>query len=261
MFFCKVLSFFFDVCLLYGIIEKRKVNVVDYNNLKIPNHVAIIVDGNGRWAQERGLSRSRGHDAGYRNLKKLGKYILSRDIKILSVYLFSTENFKREASEVQYLMDLFLKMFRRDKKFFMDNNIKVVVSGRDELLSKKVIQARDEMVECTKNNTGGILNICFNYGGRAEIVDACKRIIETGISPEEVNEEVFGKYLYHNLPDVDLLIRTSGELRISNFLLWQLSYAEFYFPEVYFPDFKESDFDQAIMEYTKRDRRFGGIKK
>lgn len=233
---------------------------VDYSQLKIPNHVAIIVDGNGRWAQEKGLSRSRGHDAGYRNLKKLGKYILSHDIKILSVYLFSTENFKREEGEVQYLMNLFLKMFRRDRKFFMENNIKVVVSGRDEPLSKEVIQARDEMVEYTKNNTGGILNICFNYGGRAEIVDATKKILDVGLSSAEMNEEVFGKYLYQTLPDVDLLIRTSGELRLSNFLLWQLSYAEFYFPKTYFPDFKESDFDLAILEYTKRDRRFGGIK-
>ncbi|MCI6265278.1 MAG: polyprenyl diphosphate synthase [Erysipelotrichaceae bacterium] len=234
---------------------------MEYNKLKIPNHVAIIVDGNGRWAQERGMSRSRGHDAGYHNLKKLGQYILSKGIKVLSVYLFSTENFKREEAEVQYLMDLFLKMFKKDRKFFMDNHIKVVVSGRDEFLSKEVIQARDEMVECTKNNTGGILNICFNYGGRAEIVDATKKILDAGISSEEVNEEVFSKYLYHDLPDVDLLIRTSGELRVSNFLLWQLSYAEFYFPETYFPDFKETDFDQAILEYTKRDRRFGGITK
>lgn len=234
---------------------------MEYSKLKIPNHVAIIVDGNGRWAQERGMSRSRGHDAGYHNLKKLGQYILSKGIKVLSVYLFSTENFKREEAEVQYLMDLFLKMFKKDRKFFMDNHIKVVVSGRDEFLSKEVIQARDEMVECTKNNTGGILNICFNYGGRAEIVDATKKILDAGISSEEVNEEVFSKYLYHDLPDVDLLIRTSGELRVSNFLLWQLSYAEFYFPETYFPDFKETDFDQAILEYTKRDRRFGGITK
>jgi len=234
---------------------------MNYEDLKVPGHVAIIVDGNGRWAQERGLSRSRGHEAGYHNLKDLGKYILSRGIKVLSVYLFSTENFKREEKEVQFLMDLFLKMFRHDIEFFMENNIKVVVSGRDEPLSKKVIQARDEMVEATKNNTGGILNICLNYGGRAEIVDATKKIVLDEVDVNSINEESFNKYLYHDLPDVDLLIRTSGELRISNFLLWQLSYAEFYFPNTYFPDFKSDDFDKAILEYTKRDRRFGGINK
>ncbi len=234
---------------------------MDYRNLKIPEHVGIIVDGNGRWAKMRGLSRSRGHDAGYQNLKELGKYILSKNIKVLSVYLFSTENFKRSQEEVGYLMDLFLKMFRKDISFFMENNIKVVVSGRDDPLPKKVIKARDEMIEKTKNNTGGILNICLNYGGRSEIVDATKRIIADGVRIEDINEDLFGKYLYHNLPDVDLLIRTSGELRLSNFLLWQVSYAEFYFPNIMFPDFKSKDFDEAILEYTKRDRRFGGIQK
>lgn len=238
----------------------ERFSFMDYSNLKVPNHVAIIVDGNGRWAKNRGMSRSKGHDAGYQNLKELGKYILSKDIKVLSVYLFSTENFKRSEEEVGYLMKLFLKMFRKDIQFFMENNIKVVVSGRDEPLSKEVIDARDEMIEATNDNTGGILNICLNYGGRSEIVDATKKIIEDGVNIAELNEEMFGKYLYHDLPDVDLLIRTSGELRLSNFLLWQVSYAEFYFPDILFPDFKSDDFDQAILEYTKRDRRFGGIK-
>lgn len=233
---------------------------MDYSNLKVPTHVAIIVDGNGRWAKMRGLSRSKGHDAGYQNLKELGKYILSKDIKVLSLYLFSTENFKRSQEEVGYLMKLFLKMFRRDISFFMENNIKVVVSGRDEPLSKEVIKARDEMVEATKNNTGGILNICMNYGGRAEIVDAVIKIQQDGVDVSHIDEEIFGKYLYHDLPDVDLMIRTSGELRLSNFLLWQVSYAEFYFPDILFPDFKAKDFDDAILEYTRRDRRFGGIK-
>lgn len=232
---------------------------MDYSKLKVPGHVAIIVDGNGRWAQRRGLSRSRGHDAGYQNLKKLGKYILSKDIKILSVFLFSTENFKRSQEEVGHLMALFLKLFRKDIDFFMEHNIKVVVSGRDEPLSKKVIKARDEMVERTQNNTGGILNICLNYGGRAEIVDAIQKMMLDGVHSEEITEDLVGKYLYHDLPDVDLLIRTSGELRLSNFLLWQVSYAEFYFSDVLFPDFTSDDFDQAIVEYTKRDRRFGGI--
>lgn len=236
---------------------------MNYKNLKVPKHVGIIVDGNGRWAVSKGLSRSRGHEAGYRNLKKLGKYILSHEVKILSVYLFSTENFKRSNEEVDYLMRLFLKMFRKDISFFMKNNIKVIVSGRDVPLSNEVIVARDEMVRATKDNTGGILNICLNYGGRAEIVDAMRKMM-LDFDKEEIsnmNEEVVSKYLYQNLPDVDLLIRTSGEYRLSNFMLWQVSYAEFYFTDILFPDFSCRDFDDAILSYTKRDRRFGGIKK
>ena len=231
---------------------------MEYNNLKIPNHVAIIVDGNGRWAKLKGMPRIKGHDAGYENLKKLGKYILSKGINVLSLYLFSTENFKREQKEVDHLMNLFVVIYEKDKKFFMDNNIKVIFSGRDENLPSKVIKARNKLTKLTKNNTGGTLNICLNYGGRAEIVDATKKMIEDKV--KDITEETFSKYLYQDLPDVDLMIRTSGELRLSNFLLWQLSYAELYFTNTLFPDFNENDFDEAIINYTKRDRRFGGIK-
>lgn len=234
---------------------------IDYSTLKIPNHVAIIVDGNGRWAKERGLPRIKGHDAGFENLRSLSKYILSKGVKVLSLYVFSTENFKRDAEEVGHLMGLFVLLYKKNLKDFMENNIKVIFSGRNEPLPEKVMKARDEIMEATKNNTGGILNFCLNYGGRAEIVDAVKKIIAAGINPEELTEEEFSRYLYQDLPDVDLMIRTSGELRLSNFLLWQNSYAEFYFPKTKFPDFHEADFDQAIIKYTGRDRRFGGIKK
>ena len=230
-------------------------------NLKIPSHVAIILDGNGRWAKERGLSRSQGHDAGFNNLVKITKYIFSCGVKYLSLYCFSTENFKRSDDEVKHLMNIFLKLCNREIRTFNENNIKVVFSGRDEPLSLKVIKARNKMIYETRNNTGGILNICLNYGGRAEIVDACKRIIDSNISSEDLNEELFARYLYNDLPDVDLMIRTSGELRLSNFLLWQNSYAEFYFPKTYFPDFDEEEFDKALVEYTNRDRRFGGLNK
>ena len=158
-------------------------------------------------------------------------------------------------------MDLFVTMFQKEKKYFMDNDIKVVVSGRDEPLPKRVIETRDKLVAMTKDNKGGIFNICLNYGGRAEIVDACKKIIADGTNAEELTEDIFNKYLYQDLPDVDLLIRTSGEIRLSNFLLWDLSYAEFYFTKIIFPAFTTDDFDEAILEYTSRDRRFGGIKK
>ena len=234
---------------------------MDYKDLKIPNHVAIIVDGNGRWAKERNLPRSKGHDEGFKNLKKLGLYIFSKGIKYLSVYVFSTENFKRDKKEVEHLMNLFVLMYKKDKDFFMKNNIKVVFSGRDEPLPKKVIEARDKLTEMTKNNTGGVFNVCLNYGGRAEIVDACKKIVKDNVKEEDINEETFKKYLYQDLPDVDFMIRTSGELRLSNFLLWELSYAEFYFPEIKFPAFTEDDFDDAILAFNKRDRRFGDAKK
>ena len=175
--------------------------------------------------------------------------------------MFSTENFKRPKEEVDHLMDLFVIMYKRYRDDFAKNNIKVVFSGRDEPLPKKVIKARDELVELTKNNTGGTVNFCMNYGGRAEILDAIKKIAKSGVDVDSLTEDDVRKYLYQDLPDVDLMIRTSGELRLSNFLLWQNSYAEFYFPETKFPDFHEEDFDKALIEYTSRDRRFGGIKK
>lgn len=233
---------------------------IDVSQLRIPRHVAIIVDGNGRWAKERGLTRMQGHDAGFENLKALSKHMLKRGVEVASFYVFSTENFKRSVEEVGHLMDIFVMLYKKNLRDFMENNIKVVFSGRDEPLPKKVMEARDELIEQTKNNTGGVVNFCLNYGGRAEIVDAVKKIAASGIDVENLTEEQFGKFLYQDLPDVDFMIRTSGELRLSNFLLWQNSYAEFYFPETKFPDFHEADFDRALLEYTRRDRRFGAIK-
>ena len=228
------------------------------NLIKIPTHVAIILDGNGRWAKEKNKKRTEGHKAGYENLKKISKYILNKGTKYLSVFAFSTENFNRPQEEVDYLMNLFIQGFKNDFYYFNKENIKVVFSGRKNNLNKAVLGAMQKMTEKTKNNTKGILNICLNYGGRAEIIDAANKIVKEGI--KEVNEEIFTKYLYQNMPDVDLLIRTSGELRISNFMLWQLSYAEMYFPTCNFPDFNEQEYDKALIEYTKRDRRFGGLK-
>ena len=228
-------------------------------NIKIPNHVGIILDGNGRWAKARGLKRTAGHLAGYENLLKLSKHVLKRGTKYLSVFAFSTENFNRPQEEVDYLMDLFIKGFNRDRGYFNKENIRVVFSGRRDRLSDKVLAAMDKMMEGTKNNTLGTLNICLNYGGRGEIVDAVNKIIKSGES--DITEESFKKYLYNDLPDIDFMIRTSGEVRISNFMLWQLSYAELYFPTCFFPDFNEHEYDKALEEFTKRDRRFGGLNK
>jgi len=230
---------------------------------EIPNHVAIILDGNGRWAQSRGLKRSLGHKAGFENLKKLSKHIFKRGVKILSVFAFSTENFKRDKEEVDYLMDLLVKQFK--KLINKRDNVKIVFSGSKNNLRKDVLDAIDEIEELTKNNSEHIFNICFNYGGRLEIVNATKKIVNDcklgKLDVNNLNEDIFSKYLYNEIPDVDLLIRTSGEYRISNFMLYQISYAEMYFPEILFPDFNNKEFDKALEVYNNRDRRFGGINK
>ena len=236
---------------------------MDYSKLKIPNHVAFIVDGNGRWATNRGLSRSEGHRQGFMNLMKILKYVYSKNIKYISAFLFSTENFKRSKVEVDFIMGLFTSKINDILKFCHSEKIKILFSGRKEGLSSKVLEIMKRIEDETKIYSDRIFNICFNYGGHAEIVDAAKKIaldLSGGnLDINKLDEDMFSKYLYHDLPSVDLLIRTSGEERISNFMLWQCSYAEFYFPKTYFPDFDESEFDKAIAEYTKRDRRFGGI--
>lgn len=230
-------------------------------NLKIPYHVGIILDGNGRWATERGLKRSEGHKAGFETLKILSKHVFTRGVKVLSVFAFSTENFNRTKEEVDYLMNLFLKGFKNSIKEFNKNNIKVVFSGRKEPLSDKVYESMKSLEKETLNNTGGILNICLNYGGQTEIVDTTKKLIndvlDGKLKTEDITPEIFMKNLYNDLPPMDFLIRTSGEIRVSNFMLFSLAYAEMYFPNTYFPDFKESEFDKSLEEYTKRDRRFG----
>ena len=232
-------------------------------NYKIPNHVAIILDGNGRWAKKRGLTRSMGHKAGFENLKKLSNYIFERGVKYLSVFAFSTENFKREKEEVDYLMNLFATKFKEyiNKK----GNVKIVFSGRREGLPPEVLKAIDETTEATKDNTEHVFNICVNYGGRADIIDATKKIVEDvengKLNINELDEKKYIEYLYNKIPDIDLYIRTSGEVRVSNFILYQAAYAEMYFPEAYFPDFDEKEFDKALDVYNKRDRRFGDVKR
>lgn len=227
----------------------------------IPNHVAIIMDGNGRWAKKRNLPRSLGHKAGSENLKKLGLHIFKRGVRVLSVYAFSTENFKRSPEEIDYLMNLFVKNFKKELKVFAENNIRVVFSGRKEPLRSDVLEAMDEVVEATKENTGGIFNICLNYGSQYEIVDAVKRIVSEKKDVSELTPKELEKYLYQELPPVDFLIRTSGEYRLSNFMMYQLAYAEFYFTDCLFPDFNDEKFDEALQDFQNRDRRFGGVKK
>jgi len=225
------------------------------NELNIPTHIGLIMDGNRRWAKERNKKSIDGHLAGAERIVSLAKYIFSKGVKYLSIYAFSTENFKRSEEEVSYLMGLIIKYFNERVSDLNKENIKIIFSGRKEPLSDQVWHAICEVEKLTKDNTGGTLNICLNYGGRTELIDAFNKIKE---SKEEITEENFSKYLYQDLPDLDFVIRTSGELRLSNFLLWQSSYAELYFPKVYFPDFDENEFDRAIEEYNSRKRRYGG---
>ena len=227
----------------------------------LPKHVGIIMDGNGRWATSRGLKRSLGHKAGADNLEKLLEHIYNLRIKYVSIYAFSTENFKREKAEVDYLMDLFVKIFSVKKKLFIKNELRVLFSGRLDDLREDVQNSLNKLEEITKDFKRGTLNVCLNYGGRYEIVDMTKKIAslvkEEKINIEDISEELVNKYMYQELPPLDFVIRTSGEQRISNFMLWQSSYAEYYFPKTLFPDFNPEEFDKAIEEYNNRHRRFG----
>ena len=230
----------------------------------VPNHVGIIMDGNGRWATSRGLNRSEGHKKGAETLDKLACYIINKGVKYLSVYAFSTDNFKRPEKEVSFLMNLFIKMFTTKMNKIIDKDIRVVFSGRREELRDDVLKAMDEITDRSKNNKAGTLNICLNYGSQEEIVDATKKIVsdvnEGRLNIEDLNKDMYYKYLYQDLPPIDLMIRTSGEQRLSNFMLYQLTYSELYFTETYFPDFLEKEFDKALDAYNNRDRRFGKVK-
>ena len=235
------------------------------DNLIIPTHIGIIMDGNGRWAQERGMIRTMGHKNAIKTLKGLCLHMADVGVKYASLYAFSTENFKRDKKEVDYLMDLFISSFKKEFKFLIEKDVRVVFSGRREPLPDKVLEAMDEIVRDTKDNKQLTLNICLNYGSHAEIVDMTKKICQMykdgKIDLDDIDDSLVQKNMYNDLPPLDFVIRTSGELRLSNFMMYQASYAEFYFPNVYFPDFNEDEFDKAIVEFNKRNRRFGGVKK
>ncbi len=230
--------------------------------MDIPKHVAIIMDGNGRWAEKHGLKRSEGHTEGAKVLEKLAMHAVDMGVEVLSVYAFSTDNFKRDEEEVDALMNLIIKYFKTKFDKINKKGIKVIISGRKEPLREDVIAAITNIEEKTKDNKNGILNICLNYGGQEEIVDGAIKLaedIKNGLDINMFKREDFYKYLYHELPPIDLLIRTGGELRLSNFMLYSLSYSEFYFTGTLFPDFDKSELNKALFMYENRDRRFGGI--
>ena len=225
---------------------------------RIPSHIAIIMDGNGRWAERRGLPRTLGHKEGAVALRKIITYAGEIGIKYLTVYAFSTENWRRSKDEVDALMFLFKTYLKNEEKNIMKNNVRFLVSGRKDRVSLPLLKAIKNLEDKSKDNTGLTLNIAFNYGGRAEIIDAVNSILK--LKKDHIDEENFSKYLYSDMPDPELLIRTSGELRISNFLLWQIAYSEIYITEALWPDFDEKELDKAIESYNGRDRRFGGVK-
>lgn len=225
---------------------------------KLPQHIAIIMDGNGRWAKKRMLPRTAGHNEGVKAVRRILKSADKNGIKYLTLYAFSTENWNRPQMEVDALMHLFHLFLNKEKKKMMKDNIKLVFSGIREGISEKLLILMDEVVEELKHNTGIVLNIAFNYGGRREIIDAINLILKE--EKKEITEKIFKKYLYHpEIPEPELVIRTSGEFRISNFLLWEIAYSEFYITEKLWPDFKEEDLLKAINVYMGRERRFGGV--
>ncbi|AGB40662.1 undecaprenyl diphosphate synthase [Halobacteroides halobius DSM 5150] len=226
----------------------------------IPKHIALIMDGNGRWAKKQGYPRSRGHQVGVNTLKKIVQIASNLGVKYITTYAFSTENWQRPQKEIDFLMNLFKKTFAKEADNFNQNNIKVNIIGRKDRLPDSVLEQVRKIMKLTSDNNGLTLNIALDYGGRAEIIKAVKEMIEN-TKQEKLSETRLANGLYtSSQPDPDLLIRPGGEKRISNFLIWQIAYTELYFTDIYWPEFGEEEFLKAIKEYQKRNRRFGGLK-
>lgn len=226
---------------------------------KVPKHVGIIMDGNGRWAKQRGKKRTYGHKEGAKSVEAILLKAKEMGIEYITLYAFSTENWKRPKDEVETLMKMFKQFLKEERKTLRKNNMRLKVIGRREGLSKELIKLIDECEEELKDNDGLELNLAVNYGGRPELLDAINALIEEG--KKEVTEDDIKRKLYNpTLPDPELIIRTSGEYRLSNFLLWQSTYSEIYISEVYWPEFREDEFEKAIDNYLGRERRFGGLK-
>ena len=244
--------------------RKIQVNKEQVLNAPLPQHIAIILDGNGRWAKKRGLPRTAGHQEGAMNVREITKLCANIGIKALTVYAFSTENWKRPDEEVKFLMKLPIKFFNEFAPELVENNIRLKVIGNVEELPTDLKQKVLEISELTKNNTKMTLTIALNYGSQDEIkqvVQAIATEVKNGqLNVEDINEDVIDQHLMtSDLPPLDLMIRTSGELRISNYLLWQLAYAELYFTSIAWPDFKEEQLYEALLDYQKRNRRFGAL--
>jgi len=226
----------------------------------LPNHVAIIMDGNGRWAEQQGLPRLEGHRAGVENIRPIIECLDEYQIRYVTLYAFSTENWDRPEDEITGLLYLLEEALDKEAPELHKRGIRIRHLGRLDELTEGPQLAIKRAIELTKNNSGLTFSFAFNYGGRIEILDAVRRIIAKGIPPENIDENLFNSYLYTaGLPDVDLLIRTGGELRISNFLMWQAAYSEYYFTEVLWPNFDRKEVKKALTAYSQRQRRFGGL--
>lgn len=225
----------------------------------LPRHIGLILDGNRRWASAQGLRTLDGHKKGYENLKDIAQVCFDKGIPFVSAFVFSTENWNRSKEEVGYLMDLAVKVATKDTKELVDNNIRIMMMGSREGVPKKVLDAFDHVVAESAQNTGGTLSLCFNYGGHKEITDAMRRVIDDGLRADEITDESITQRLYcSEVPEIDFLIRTSGEQRISNFMLWRIAYAELYFTDCHWPAFDTTELDNALAEFARRSRRFGG---
>lgn len=226
----------------------------------VPRHVAIIMDGNGRWAKARGLPRAEGHRQGTENLRRILRACVDFGVEILTIYAFSTENWKRPRAEVRVLMSILEMVIDRELNELNESGVQIRHIGQLEGIAPALQKKIKHACEFTKNNDRLILNVAFNYGGRDEIIHAVQRIVCDGVPAQEINEALISRYMYTSpLPDPDFIIRTSGELRSSNFLVWQGTYSEYYFTPVYWPDFNKEEFRKALIEYSNRTRRFGQI--
>jgi undecaprenyl diphosphate synthase len=230
------------------------------DNKNIPQHIGIILDGNRRWAQERHLSDFEGHRRGMEKMRQAPLWFFARGVKIVSVFAFSTENWQRKQEEVNYLMKIFRETIDAELETEKEKGYRVVVSGRIDELPGDLPEAIYKLESSTASNSKGILNICLNYGGKAEIIDAVKKMVRNNVAEDQVHEGMIGKYLYNSqiLNDPDLIIRTSGEMRLSGFMLWRSAYSELIFLKKFWPEFEEADADFVLKEYAERQRRFGG---
>lgn len=227
--------------------------------ITIPRHIGYVIDGNRRWARQHGIPTYEGHLAGYNAIHEVAKETFDRGVKFVSVYIFSTENWKRSEVEVHKLMGLVLKLLTADLYIFEERNITLKILGSRQGVSEKILRAIDDAEAKTAHNTGGTLAVCFNYGGQLEIADACKKIVHLGVGEEDITPELIAQNLYApEIPPVDLIVRTSGEQRLSNFMLWRAAYSEFIFLEKLWPDMTKEDVTAILKEYTRRDRRIGG---
>lgn len=245
------------------ILRKRKKVEIDLT--RVPKHIAFIMDGNGRWAKKRGLPRIKGHEEGAKRIGSLAKAAHKLGVEAVTLFAFSTENWKRPKEEVDFIFSLLEKMLKEGKDNFKKNDIRVKFVGKIDELEDKFSNIMRETMEETKDNKGIILNLAINYGARSELVEVVKKVSKDCVDGKQdidkINENTIEKYLMTNgLPEIDLMVRTSGEVRISNFLLWQIAYSELVFTDVYWPDFNEQQLEKVIIEYQSRNRRFGGLK-